>query len=110
MTRERGMVTVEVALGLLSGGLAVTVVVWLVAVLVAQTQIFDTASEVARQAARGDDAAVARAKDDALDGAQVNDEVIDGAVRVTVTYDARPFGPSFLTVPLSATATVEVES
>lgn len=103
------MATVELALGLLSLGLALSVVVWIVGVLIAQAQIFDTATEVARQVARGDTEAVERAREDTLDGAVVTDEVVDGAVRVVVRYDARPFGPRFLTVPLVATAQVEVE-
>ena len=107
--RERGMVTVELAVGLLAAGLAVAAVSWLMAVLVAQAQIFNTATEVARQVARGDEAAVERARDDALEGAVVTDEIVDGAVRVEVRYDANPLGPRFLTVPLVATATVEAE-
>lgn len=106
---QRGMVTLEVALGLLSLTSCLTVVVWLVAVLMAQLQIVDTATVVARQAARGDEAAVTRAEEAALPGAEITTDIDGGMARVTVHYEARPFGPRFLSVPLSARAEVAME-
>lgn len=103
------MVTVEIAVGIMSVGAVVAAVVWLIALLVSQVQLVNTATEVARQVARDDTAAVERARSDAPAGTRVTEQVTDGQVRVEARLDARPFGPRFLTVPLVAHATVEAE-
>ena len=68
---DRGMVTVETAFAtlFLAGALALAILVGGAAFVLGQCQV--TANEVARQSARGDAAAVARATADAPAGAQV---------------------------------------
>lgn len=105
---ERGSTTIEVALGLVSLLLAATAGVWLVLVVILQARIVDTASEIARQEARGDRAAIARAEAQAPAGAVVSRDREQGLAVVTVRLAARPLGagPS---VPLQARARVLLE-
>lgn len=83
---QRGMVTVETAFAALfvAGALALAIVVAGAAFVLGQCQV--TANEVARQAARGDAAAVARASADAPSGAEVASRREGGAVVVEVTW------------------------
>ncbi|OYN98800.1 TadE family type IV pilus minor pilin [Enemella evansiae] len=105
---ERGSTTVEVALGLVSLLLATVTGVWLVLVVVLQARIVDTASEIARQEARGDRVAVARAEAEAPAGATVERSRDRGLAVVTVRLDARPLGAG-PAVPLQARARVLLE-
>lgn len=84
--RERGMVTVEAAFAalFLAVALAFAILAGGAAFVLGQCQV--TANEVARQAARGDTAAAARATADAPEGAEVVSRRVDGAVRVEVTW------------------------
>lgn len=83
---QRGMVTVESAFAALfqAGALALAILVAGAAFVLGQCQV--TANEVARQAARGDSAAVARAEADAPAGAEVKRRREGGAVVVEVTW------------------------
>lgn len=51
---ERGMVTAELAVGLLALSVVVVIAVWTVGLVVVRTQCSDVAAQVARQLARGD--------------------------------------------------------
>ena len=67
----RGMVTAELAVSILAALAVLTMLCWGIYLILMQMRIIDTAGEVARQAARGDKAGVARAEDDAPRGAVV---------------------------------------
>ena len=97
------MVTVETAFALLvlAVVLAGVLLVGGAAFVLGQCQV--TANEVARQAARGDAAAVARATADAPTDAVVTHRTEGGAVVVEVRWEA-PLGVT--TWPLVASATV----
>ncbi len=97
------MVTVETAFALLvlAVVLAGVLLVGGAAFVLGQCQV--TANEVARQAARGDAAAVARATADAPTDAVVTHRTEGGAVVVEVRWEA-PLGVT--TWPLVARATV----
>lgn len=87
---DRGMVTAELALGVMATILVLVFVCWAVAVAVLQVRCMDTAAETARQAARGDQAAVAVARQDAPTGAEISVRTHDDVVVVEVDLDARP--------------------
>lgn len=84
---QRGMVTVETAFSVLvvTGAVALALLLAGATFVLGQCQV--TANEVARQAARGDLAAVARATEDAPAGAEVVHRHEGGAVVVEVTWD-----------------------
>lgn len=109
VTEGRGMVTVELALGVAALVLVVAAAVGLVGVALVQGQCWDTAAEVARQAARGDRGAVDQARRDGPRGATVTLAREGELVVVTVRAEARPYGPRSAAVPLSATARVILE-
>lgn len=105
---RRGMVTVELALSLIGLMLASLIGMWFVWVLGQQVRCVDTAREVARQLARGDDEAAHRAAQSGPQGIAVTSERRDGDAVVTVRLQARPF-ERLPPVPLSATAQVALE-
>ena len=80
--RDRGMVTAELAVATLAALVIMLLLSWGIYLMVIQVRCIDTAAEVARQAARGDDAAVARARREAPAGARVQIARSDGLVRV----------------------------
>lgn len=104
--RERGMVMVETAFAVLFLALIGAFVISVAGVMVAQTQCQLTADEVARQEARGDRAAVERAKSDAPAGASVTTRQESGAILTEVILDAR-VGP--VVWPVRAQARVLAE-
>ena len=69
---ERGMVTAELAVGVLAVVLVTVMLAWSLHLVTRQLLLEDTAAEVARQAARGDVAAVAEARKDAPPRTQVD--------------------------------------
>lgn len=106
--QDRGMVTTEIAVGTLAVLTLAAMLAWLVAAVGLQLRCMDTAGEVARQAARGDDNAVRQARADAPSGATVDLRRGGGVVMVTVTAQHR-FVPRLPAVPVSAAATVILE-
>jgi hypothetical protein len=101
---DRGMVTVELALvSVLVAGL-VALVGWFGLQLAFFDQCQVAADEVARQAARGDAAAVTRASAGVPPGAVVHLTDADGATTVVVTFTPRLLGVP--TTELTARATV----
>jgi len=104
----RGMVTVELALSLIGLMLATMVGVWFLWVFGQQIRCVDTAREVARQLARGDDAAAQRAAAAAPAGSSVDSSRNGSEAVVTVRLSARPFA-QLPAVPLQATAQVALE-
>lgn len=105
---DRGMVTVELALAMISLTLATVAGLWLVWVLGQQLRCVDTAGEVARQIARGDRAGAERAAAGRPAGSNITTRRESGDAVVEVRLDARPFA-SLPTVPLRAQARVALE-
>jgi len=92
---DRGMVTVEIAVGLLTLALLCLTAMAVVSAVVVQIRCGDTAAAVARQLARGDTDAADRARSAAPPGAVVSvttahDRV---TVRVSVTERLGRLGP-----------------
>lgn len=105
---DRGMVTVELALALISLSFATVAGLWLVWVVGQQVRCADTAGEVARQIARGDRPAADRAVAGRPVGAQVTTRKEDGDAVVVVRLIARPV-EALPAVPLQAEARVALE-
>lgn len=112
-TREcrgaRGMVTAELALGVLSTVVLLVGLCWGMAIAVLQVRCMDTAAETARQAARGDRAAVARARADAPTGSTVQIRTADDRVVVEVDLEARPGSVRLPAIHLHARAETVLE-
>ncbi len=107
--KERGMVTVELAVATLAALVIMLLLSWGIYLMVVQVRCIDSAGEVARQAARGDDAAVARARREAPAGSRVQISRSEGLVRVTVSVVAKPLTTRLVGVPLRARAEVVPE-
>jgi hypothetical protein len=105
----RGMVTAELAVATLTALAVLTMLAWGIYLVVMQMRCIDTAGEVARQAARGDKAAVVRAKGDAPSGAVVSVQAGGQMTTVQVRLTARPFASWLVSVPLTASAEVMSE-
>lgn len=103
------MVTAELAVATLAACVVLLLLGWGIYLMVVQVRCIDTAAEVARQAARDDDAAVARARREAPEGARVRVVRSAGLVRVEVTVVARPIASRLVAVPLRAQAEVVPE-
>lgn len=87
--RQRGLVTVELAFATLVVASVVTALAWAVGVIATLGACQVTANEVARQHARHDQAAVARATADAPAGARVDISTQQGSSVVVVTWTGR---------------------
>jgi hypothetical protein len=103
------MVTAELAVTTLAAFAVLTMMCWGIYVVVTQLRCVDAAAAVARQAARGDGTAVARAKAGAPSGATITIDKRPKAVTVTVKVRARPLGRWLVAVPLEARAEVVPE-
>ena len=106
---ERGMVTAELAVTTLTAFTLLVMMCWGISLVVLQLRCIDTASAVARQTARGDEAAVSLARSQAPDGARITVQERPGLVTVTVRVSARPMADWLVTVPLHARAQVVPE-
>ncbi len=100
------MVSVELAFGSLGAALALIVMAWTLALIGLLVRCQDTAAEVARQEARGDRAAVAKAVADRPSGARERVQRDGERVRVRVELLARPWASWLPAVPLDAAAVV----
>lgn len=107
---ERGMVTAEIAVGLVTLALVVALAIQVVDLVMLQTRCSDVAAAVARQLARGDAAAAAEAENTRPAGARIEVQRSSDAVVVTVRLERR-IGPlsGVGTIPLGARATVLAE-
>ncbi|MDQ1483528.1 MAG: hypothetical protein QOF35_1604 [Actinomycetota bacterium] len=103
------MVTAELAIATLAVLAVVTMMCWAIFLLVMQMRCIDTAGEVARQAARGDQTGVQRAERDAPTGVRVSVTTNNQVISVTVRLTARPFSAWLVAVPLHAQAEVVAE-
>lgn len=98
--------TAELAFASLALAGAVVLIAWLLTVILMLAQCQSLAAEVARQEARGDGDAAARAMADRPPGAEVRVHSVRGQVRVQVVLDARPWAAWLPGVPLRAEAAV----
>lgn len=105
--RGRGMVTAELATGLLVVGLVLYLAASLVGLLVEQDRLEASATQIARSRARGDQKATTEAIAKVPAGAQVNTTVESGWVRVQVRWRAK-FGP-VANIDLTAKGTAPLE-
>lgn len=80
---QRGMVTVEFAIGLVTLVTLVSVLVGLVLLGVAQSGIQTVSSELAKHLSRGDDALAEKTREKAPDRARIEIERAEAGVRVT---------------------------
>ena len=103
------MVTAELAVATLAAFALLVMLCWGIYLVMMQLRCIDTAAEVARQAARGDEAAVRRAERDAPTGARIAVKRTERTVRVWVRLEARPFADWLVSVPLEASAEVVPE-
>jgi len=94
MRAQRGMVTVELALISVVVASAAGFALWVIAQLLLLDQCQLVAHQVARQAARGDAAAVNRAVAQAPSGARVDVTDAGGATTVVVRFEVRVAGVS----------------
>jgi hypothetical protein len=105
----RGMVTAELAVTTLTAFTLLVIMCWAISLLVVQLRCIDTAAAVARQAARGDQAGVTRAKGNAPQGAKVTVQRRPDLVSVPVRVAAKPLADWLVTVPMQARAEVVPE-
>ncbi|PKQ21944.1 MAG: hypothetical protein CVT65_15900 [Actinobacteria bacterium HGW-Actinobacteria-5] len=103
---QRGMVTAELAFASIGAALACILLAWALTLVGLLVRCQDTAAEVARQEARSDHSAVARAVADRPTGATVDLRQDADQVTVVVELAARPWASWLPSVPLSARASV----
>ena len=103
------MVTAEVAGTTLAAFAVLTMMCWGIYVVVTQLRCVDAAAAIARQAARADGAAIAKAKAGAPSGAKITIQRGPSLVRVVVRVQTRPLGRWLGAVPLEARAQVVPE-
>jgi hypothetical protein len=103
------MVTAELAVTTLSAFTLLVMMCWGISLVILQLRCIYTAAAVARQTARGDEAAAAHARSQAPTGAKVSVQAGPSLVTVTVRVTARPFADWLVAVPLQARALVVPE-
>jgi hypothetical protein len=102
------MVTIELVCGILIVMTMLALFGWAVSLFGMQAMCIDTASDIARQTARGDSEAVQRVRDSAPEGAVINIDKSAAEVEVTVRLASKPF--DFVPpVHLKAVATAVME-
>ncbi len=100
------MVTIELAFASIGAALAGVLLAWTLTLVGLLVRCQDTAAEVARQEARTDHSAVARAVADRPSGAKVIVQQNGEQVTVRVELAARPWAAWLPAVPLVTSATV----
>jgi hypothetical protein len=103
------MVTAELAVATLAALALLGMMLWGIFLVVVELRCVDTASAVARQAARGDAKGVRMARAAAPAGASVTTSTQAGLVTVTVRVRARPLAVGPPAVALGAKARVARE-
>ncbi|MCL2652723.1 MAG: hypothetical protein FWD63_02915 [Propionibacteriaceae bacterium] len=81
---ERGMVTAELAIGILSATMVALCLAWGINLLVVHTECADAAAQIARAEARGDAPASTQARGHTPPGAVINVDQTGSQVVVTV--------------------------
>lgn len=92
MRDQRGMVTVELAIGVVAVLLLTTVLVGIVALGIGKSACQTVSADLARQLARGDQEAAERIREAAPEGAKITVAAEDEGVRVKVQAPVRIFG------------------
>jgi hypothetical protein len=105
----RGMVTAELAVAISAAVAVMVMLCWGIALLVLQLRLTDTASAVARQAARADRVGVARAEATAPRGAVVEISRSATTTEVTARLRTDPFGVLTPSLTLRARAQLTTE-
>jgi hypothetical protein len=100
------MVTVEIAFASLGAAAALVLLAWTLSLVMLLGLCNDLATSVARQEARGDQAAVAKILQAKPVGARVSIRQQAEQVTVTVVLAAKPWAEWLPSVPMSASATV----
>ncbi len=100
------MVTVEIAFASLGAAAALVLLAWVLSLVMLLAVCNDLATSVARQEARGDQAAVAKILRAKPDGAKVSIRQQAEQVKVTVDLAARPWAEWLPSVAMSASASV----
>src|SRR3954451_5580290 len=103
------MVTAELAVATLAALALLAMMLWGIFLVVVELRCVDTASALARQAARGDAAGVRAARAAAPAVASVSTSPRWGVVTVSVRVRARPLAAGLPAVPLGASARVAKE-
>jgi hypothetical protein len=103
------MVTAELAVAITAAVAVMIMLCWGLALLVIQLRLTDTAGAVARQAARGDRAGVARAEAAGPRGAEIEVDRSGRTTSVIARLRVDPFGILTPTVTLRARAEVSTE-
>lgn len=106
-TDQRGMVTVEIAIGMIFLTLVTGFLVWIVCLFSLQARCQDSATLIARQIARGDTAAAEEAKNTAPEDATVTVTTKADDVLVEVNAEYR-FG-TLQAVPVAGKAVITKE-
>lgn len=99
---QRGMVTVELAIGLITIVMLLSVLVGIILLGVTQSGIQTVTSDLAKHLARGDDATAQKTREKAPTGARIEIERTDAGVRVTTRLDVSIL--KLGAVPLESTA------
>lgn len=86
-TNDRGMVTAELAVGILAACVVTTLLVWAISLIGLQAVCSDIASQMARFEARGDNQSAAAVKTKAPRDSVIEVERKAGEVSVTVTTE-----------------------
>ena len=105
--RNRGMVTAELAIGILTATMVAIALSWGVHLLAVQTECSDVAAQIARAEARGDSAAADEARQRAPSGAKVTVDTSGSGVQAKVAV-AVAFGNLFA-VTVTGDATMPKE-
>lgn len=103
------MVTVELAFASLALTLLGLALAWVISVVVVWVQCQDLAVGIARQQARGDQAAVAMIVKRRPPGADVSVDQRDDQITVKVRIAAQPWATWLPSVPMTVSATVTAE-
>jgi type IV secretory pathway TrbD component len=105
---DQGIVTVELVFGILIVIIVTTLFGWAILLFGVQISTISTAENIARQAARGDQQAVTKAKRQAVQGAKISIDASGPDVRVRVDVHPRP-DAHFPTIGLHASAVAAKE-
>ena len=103
----RGMVTFELAIGILSAALAAVVLCWALSLLTLHIRCADAAAQVARYTARGDSLQAKAAKERAPTGSTI--EIVEDGASVTVVVSAQSRLGRIGPVTMSGRATMPKE-
>ncbi|MCL2782982.1 MAG: hypothetical protein FWD80_03290 [Propionibacteriaceae bacterium] len=104
---QRGMVTAELAIGILSATMVAFVLSWGVHLIAVQTVCADVAAQVARAEARGDAAAANEARQHAPDGATL--DIAKTGTEVHVTVSVRISLGRLISMPVTGQAAMPKE-